>query len=298
MSRTAWMRRVFLVLVHSISTPIVVFVFTLCPPVTTAQSQTQSPQKKDFTRILGAEDGDLVVPGPVLTTVQKDSSALQTIAAFVSAVNGGGWSEMQATGTLTAPGATAEQYPATLTIQNGTSFRLDVNTPEGLRSTRIHGRVGRILESNGVKHSLPAATALVGLFAFPKLMMTTFPSTQTSVIDQGTIVVDGKSLLRVTVQEPVSPETTPQPANVQTNVIDLYFDPATHLLLKSVASVQLNTADRARYMQAVTYSDYQNVDGMLLPFATSQTLNGQRQWSLQLTNVQLNSSVDTSLFTF
>jgi hypothetical protein len=209
MFRNARLRRVFLVLVHSISTSIILFVFVLCPAAIAAQSQPESPQKKDFTRIMGAEDGDLVVPGPALTTVQKDSSALQTIAAFVSAVNGRGWSGMQATGTLTSPGATAEQYPATLTIQNGNSFRLDVNMAEGLRSIRIHGRIGNILESNGVKHSLPTATALVGLFAFPKLMMATSPGAQTSVLDQGTVVIDGKSLLRVTIQELVSSEPTP-----------------------------------------------------------------------------------------
>jgi hypothetical protein len=251
----------------------------------------------DFTRITGAEDGDVAVPRPVLSLGQKDASALQVVTEFLKTVNGTAWGGMQATGTLTYPGTTEVQYPAKLSVKNGNSFRLDVNAAEGERSIRINGVMGSILESNGVKHTLPPANALGGLFAFPKLIMGTFPDTQTSVVDQGTAVVEGKSLHRITVQEPVSSEATPL-ATDQPSVVDLYFDPATHLLVKSVASVQLDTADRARYMQAITYSDYRDVNGILLPFAYSQTLNGQRQWSLQLNNVQLNSAIDTSLFTF
>jgi hypothetical protein len=293
MFRNARTQRISRLLIHSISTSL----FFFCLSSVSAQNQTQSVQVKNFTRIVGPEDGDLAVPGPALTSVQRDPSALQVITAFLTAANSGGWGGMQATGTLTSPGKTEEQYPATLTVKNGDSFRLDVSATEGQRSLRIQGQVGAILESNGVKHTLPPATALGGFLAFPRLMMATFPGEQTSVLDQGIVVVEGKSLHRITIQEQVFHGATP-PTTDQPSIVDLYFDPATHLLVKSVALVQLDTADRARYMQAITYSEYQSVNSVLLPFAYSQTLNGQRQWSLQLANVQLDSSTDTSLFIF
>jgi hypothetical protein len=297
MPRNKDLRRVSMLFVRSISAVAMLRIFGLCVPVITAQSPTAQVSKKDFTRIMGAEDKDLVVPEPSSSTVQRDGTALQIITAFVATVSGGIWTGMQAQGVLTSPGTTAAQYPATLTMNEGDSFRLDVSATEGQRSIRIRGKIGTVLESNGVKHSLPLATATGGIFAFPRLLMSTFPSAQTSVFDRGTVVVDGKSLQLITVQEPASLAETPL-ATDQPSVVDLYFDPSTHLLVKSMAAVQLDTSDRQRYLQAVTYGDYRPVDGIQLPFSYSQTLNGQRQWSLQLTNVQLNSGIDISLFTF
>jgi len=269
----------------------------LCAPLG-AHAQTENASAVEFTRILGAEDTEVIVPKAVLPLSRKDAAALQEIIDFLKATNGTNWSGMQASGTLTSPSGDSEaQSPATLTIQNGDAFRLDVNAPEGQRSIRIQGSYGQILESDGVKHSLPVVTARGGLFAFSRLMAATFPGAQTSILDQGTLSIDGKALHRITIEEPAFSGGTPASAD-QVSAVDLYFDSATHLLIKSVASVQIDSADRARYVQAVTYGDYRKVDNVLLPFAYHKTLNGQRQWALQLTDIQLKSSVNTSYFHF
>jgi hypothetical protein len=262
------------------------------------QTQVQGTQPVDFTRIRGAEDGDVVVPKSILPLGQKDVSALEVIASFLKTVNGAAWSGMQATGTETYPsGDTSQQSAATLTIQSGDAFRLDIETSEGKRSIRMHGSIGQTLDSKGVNHYLPLATARGGLVAFPKLMIAAFPSEQISVLDQGMVSIDGKPLRRITVEEPVFAGTVPTTYD-QVSTSDLYFDPTSNLLIKSVGYIQLTSLDRERYIQAITYSDYRTVDNMLLPFAYSQTLNGQRMWSLQLASVQLKPAVDHSYFQF
>ncbi|WP_213807732.1 hypothetical protein [Granulicella sp. dw_53] len=296
MFRNAYLRKALILVAHLLATSHI-FLWIASSGVAFAQSQTESPSSKDFTRIMGAEDNEIADPGAPLASGQSDPLALQAITAFLAAVNGRAWSGMQATGTLTSPEAPQSQNPAVLTIKDGDSFRLDVNTTTGQRSTRIHGTSGIIQESNGTKHTLPPATALDGLFAFPQLMMITFPDAQTSVLDRGTVAINGRSLHRISVQHTFSTEATSVTVT-QPTIVDLYFDPTTHLLLKSAAWIQVDTADRAKYLQVVTYGDYQTVNGIVLPFSYSQTLNGQRQWSLQLTNIQLSPAVETSLFTF
>jgi hypothetical protein len=214
-------------------------------------------------------------------------------------VNGVAWNGMQATGTLTYPGGqTQQQSPATLTMQSGDSYRLDIEASDGQRSIRIKGSTGQILDSKGINHYLPLATARGGFVAFPKLMIAAFPEEQISVLDQGMVSIDGKPLRRLTIEEPLFEGTTPATYN-QVSTTDFYFDPTTHLLIKSVGSVQLDSADRERYLQAITYSDYQLVDNvLLLPFAYVQTLNGQRQWAFQATSIQLKPSISASYFSF
>lgn len=280
------------------SVPFLAFLSAVISIPAIAQTPPTTSPSIDFTRIYGAEDADVLVPKSSGQLGQQDASALQLVIDFLKATNGASWNGMQASGTLTAPsGSSASQNSATLTVRGGNAFRLDVVTAEGQRSTRIHGAVGQILESDGTKHTLPLATARVGLLAFPLLMDSSFPSAQTSVIDQGLISIQGSTLRRITIERPVF-ATQGLPQVGQTALLDLYFDPSTNLLNKSVASVQFGSNDRERYLQVVTYSDYQKVDSVLLPFAYSQTVNGQPQWSLQLSQVQLNPSIDNSYFQF
>jgi hypothetical protein len=267
-----------------------------------AHAFAQSPavaatQPMDFTRISGSEDVDVAVPKAILPLGKKDAPALQAILDFLKTTNGASWTGLQAIGTFTSPGDNGASSAATLTIQNGDAFRLDVNAPEGPLSIRLQGNLGQILESNGIEHRLPLATAKSCLFAFPRIMANSFPNALTSIVDQGPISVDGKTLQRITISDPVFANRAVT-AEDQISTIDLYFDPATHLLVKSVASVQLDSRDRERYVQAITYGDYRQVDGIVLPFAYTQTLNGQRQWDLQLTSVQLGPQVDDTYFSF
>jgi hypothetical protein len=260
-----------------------------------SQAQTAVQEKVDLTRIYGAEDRDVPTPAFTGSLGQKDASALQELIDYLKAVNIATWRGMQANGTLTDSRGANDQ--ATLTILNGNHFRLDVETAKGKRSTRINSSYGKTLEADGKSFFMPPATAKAGLIAFPRLLVSTFPSSDTSFIDRGQLTVDGQMLHRITVEESTfSGKTATNPRDI--NVTDLYFDASTHLLLKSVSSVQLDSSDRQRYLIAITYGNYQKVQGSLIPYSYSQSLNGQRQWSFQLNEANLQPSVDTSYFQF
>jgi len=152
---------------------------------------------------------------------------------------------------------------------------------EGQRSIRIQAAMDRFSKAMG-QASLPVVTARGGLFAFSRLMAATFPGAQTSILDQGTLSIDGKALHRITIEEPAFSAELLQALTKSvplTSILILQLTCSSRALhlYKSIRQIA------ARYIQAVTYGDYRKVDNVLLPFAYSQTLNGQRQWALRLT---------------
>jgi hypothetical protein len=249
----------------------------------------------DFIRIYGSEDQTIPTPAFVGSLGQKDTAALQELIDYVKAVNITAWKGMQASGTLTDGAGNTNQ--ATLTILDGDHFRLDVENSKGQRSTRLSGNYGEIVETDGKSFRLPPATAEAGLLAFPSLLASTFPTSNTSFIDRGQVQIEGKMLHRITLEENASSNEISAEQR-ETNVTDLYFDPASHLLLKSASAVQLDLTDPERYLIVVTYGGYQHVQGSFLPLKYDQSLNGRHQWSLQLSNPNLQPAVDTSYFQF
>jgi hypothetical protein len=235
------------------------------------------------------------MPALTGTLGQVDATALAEIQQYRKAIGATQWAGMQGTGTISQ--GNQGQLNATLSVLGGNSFRLDVAAPQGVRSVRITDVNGQIQESDGRKHILPAANAKNGILAFPHLLSSTFPEGQTTILDHGIVQIEGHALHRITLVEVVSSD---DPASEEGNisVLDLYFDPTSHLLIKSADYVQLDNSDRQHYVRVVTYGDYREVNRTLIPHQYSQTLNGQKQWTLQLTEVHPSPATDASYFLF
>jgi hypothetical protein len=264
----------------------------------------------DFTRIYGAVDRDIAEPQPAGTLAalgKIDPMALSEVTSHLAAVGASPWTDMQATGSIAFPGAgntNDEIDNASLSILGEHDYRLDITTAKGLRSLRIAWIAGAAEEEDGSKAYLPIATAALGLMAFPRLRAAGFPGSDLSLTDDGSINEDGAVLHRVTLEYPLlerSANLTSSPqagSSGQTVAVDLYFDPSTHLLIKSVDVVLLPGSGNQRFLRCLTYGDYRKIDGSLIPYRYTQTLNGQVQWALQLNSVTLDTGLQESAFLF
>lgn len=252
-----------------------------------AQNQT--------TRISGSVDSDVVEPTPTGVVGRADPGALQEIQEYLAATNTVGCPPIQATGTIQYAGTDQGPLPATLSIEHGTEFRLDVTTSQGTRSTRIQGANGAIRDETGKKQTLIPESAITGLLQFqtlPCVLMSRLPA---SFIDRGIVAAD--HLHRITLETSLLPGFRAVRSHT-TSVIDFYFDSSTHLLLKSVTLIRIAGARYQNFVRTVTYGNYQNVNGTLLPFNYQESLNGEPTWSLQLTQVQINGRIADSNFRF
>lgn len=244
-------------------------------------------------------DGDVIVPVKTGILGQKDPAAVAELAAHLAAVGGGPWTGLQGVGKITYAGDSSTPYDATLSNLHSDDFRLDAGASSGQTSLRIHRFIGKTKASDGTISVLPPETALSGLFPFEiaRMDMTSARASQISLLDHGLTAIGNASLHRITVEIP-SIGHNPKTGMQQTHVIDLYFDPATHLLIKSVAYDSLSDTRKVNFLFVVTYGDYRSVGNALVPFRYVETMEGAPYWTLQLSTATLTPTLTSKDFEF
>ena len=246
-------------------------------------------------RIQGPLDVDIAIPNSPTTTVRQDPTALEELAAHLKAVGQTPWVGFQGTGTISHSETGADPIPVTIYIFGNDRFRMDETTANGVWSIRTHGSTGEVMPPNSKAIFLPPETASVGSIHFQFLRAAGFPDASTSFIDKGMVSVNGHPLHRIatdvaTVRSVISPDALVP--------LDLYFDPQTHLLIKSATIFRFRSAGLVPLPEVMTYSNYQNVDGLMLPFGFRETIDGEFQWSITLTQADLVSAPPSTFFTF
>jgi hypothetical protein len=245
---------------------------------------------------------EILLPPETIPAGRQDAAALQQVQAYRQTVKANAWTDLEAKGEFTpnAPDSSGKAVgprPATLWMSGDRQFRLDVQKPAGTSSLRMSGMNEAIRHEDGRTRSADLRNALVGLFAFPRLLKSGFPGPNISLLDQGMITVGGASLHRISMGIPW-PNAQSTGQTHPPTVIDLYFDPGSNLLVKSAALVVDSSSGPARYLQVISYGDYQLSGGMTLPYLYSEQLNGQLLWTLQLNSIQLQSGLADSVFSF
>ena len=243
----------------------------------------------------GALDSAINPPERTATLGQQDASALAELAANVRTTGTSAWLGMRGTGKITYGGTDAAEYEATLSILGNVGFRLDSRTADGTTSVRIYKRMGKIQDEKGSFTLLVPNTASTGIFQFALPKEHVSAATNVSILDHGLSEVSGGKLHRITVEIPAGNFEAKRKATVAT---DLYFDPTSHFVVKSANTIRMNGVGNVDFLRVITYDDYRAVNGTMIPFRFTQTLDGQKQWTLQLTDVQLNPALKADFFQF
>lgn len=256
-------------------------------------------QQNTSTQIHGSVDQGVVLPKKIALRARQDPGALQEIRAFRSVVGAGLWVGMQGTGELTSTAVgSSDPENATLWIRNHHGYRLDVQKPKGMSSVRMDGAYGAVQHPDGKVKPMDARDAVDGLLAFPLLMEANFPAANVMLVDRGMVTVGGNTLHRISMERPWPGNPVDARGNPYTTITDLYFNPQTHLLVKSANGVLGSDPSPQKLLQVITYGNYQTVNGMQIPYLYRETLNGQKLWTLQLQQVQLNQNLPQSDFHF
>jgi hypothetical protein len=234
--------------------------------------------------------------------VRQDATALAVVRSYQQAVGKADWVDLEAAGAMILEArqsqGTLVKQDATLQILGNRGYRLDVETPKGTISIRMDGANGAMRPPGVRVIPIDPQDAASGLLAFPQLQDPSFPNNTVSLIDQGTVLVDGANLHRITVEAPWISTSSKGQSESGISITDLYFDPKTKMLFKSANVLQGADRRLAHYIKVVSYGDYRPVSDVQIPFSLSESLNGRRDWMLQLHSVQFSTGLKETLFSF
>ena len=243
----------------------------------------------------GGLDSDLSSPKLSQRLAQsQDATALAELQAYANVTGLGAWSGMQASGTTTYADTSAP-LATTLNMLPGNRTRLVVTSSKGDSVTATNGIYGHVQDAGGGLSALPALTIAAGIvpFDFPALV-SQYPSSFT-ILEGGTATIDGTPFHKITVEMDISQIDGGNPFERRA-AIDLYFDPASHLLKKSAMTVQVPGAGRHRFLRVVTYAGYTSSRTLRVPTSISETLDGRATWSLQLSSVNTTTPPANTIF--
>lgn len=251
-------------------------------------------------RIQGPTAGDIIAPTLSGKPIgYQDPGAAAVIAAYQAALGSGQWAGMQATGTVTfADDQTV--VPATFSVLPGNRQQLDITESKGHRIETLNGLRGQLQVSSGKKTLLSATDAVVGIAPFDVSLVALATATppKYSLIDDGAVSVAGTTLHKVTVEVAIPPKLLLPGTSLTRGLIDCYFDPNTHLLVKTAAIITAPGNSRALLLRVITYSNYQSFGAMQLPTTLSESISGQAISTLTLTSVDLANLPSPNTFRF
>jgi len=223
----------------------------------------------------------------ILNQAQSAMGTTSILSQFTSAECTG---SIQAENGSTSPSGTfvwKHQFSAT-----GYQFRSEF-TSNGQTQILVSGPSGPVISNNGVVGSLPSQVTLAMYpIHLPAVVIGVFLANQNYTITLGSPTqING-----VTANHILVSIGTDDVSKAQTRE-DWYFDPTSGLPLR----VEYRLADVKDALQyttaAVDYSNYQAVNGVLVPFSTTNAEDGAVVTTTTVTWVQWNYPVDPSDFT-
>jgi hypothetical protein len=138
-------------------------------------------------------------------------------------------------------------------------------------------------------------TFSAGILAFPRLWGEALGSPQISLRDDGLFEGTAQTLHRITIEYPYAYSSN---GPIPTVATDLYFDPSSNLLLLSVDNLRVKENPNKLFQRVTSYGNYQLLSGVLFPTTIQQTVDGQPQWTLQISQVTTNTNPSDSTFEF
>lgn len=223
----------------------------------------------------------------------KDLEAVKVLSAAVDAAGGVptiiAIQDFSATGTATYYWAKQSvPAPVTLKARGASQFRVDAILDSGTRSWVASNGMGTLVNTDGIRTKIPFYNAVnVGILSWrlPNIMTAlTDPTITASYV--GLVQSEQGQAYQIHVQQTDASNPDPVLANIK--AVDYFVDPNTYLLLQTVDSTYSTTDLTQAYQHAVVFSDYRNVNGVMVPFSITEKISDQSTWSIQLDSITFN----------
>jgi outer membrane lipoprotein-sorting protein len=225
---------------------------------------------------------------PQAVSVLNQSFAVAGGEAAYSAI-----ADYTATGNITYFGELNAQGTATISGRSPSELHIDASLPSGTRSFVINGAqtttsdATRILSKRSIQ-----APMMTGNYLLPyRELAAIFNNPQFSLAYHGIVQIDGHSLHNIQAQRLLPGQKDPSGLIQTYHTIDFYIDSST-LLLYMTADV----LPRRATPRTIRYSNYQAMNGVLVPFSIVETVEDAQTSLISLSQITFNVGLQDSTF--
>jgi hypothetical protein len=226
----------------------------------------------------------------LLSQAVGTSGGLQTLAGIQDFVASGNityfWADEPVVGNVT------------LRARGIGQFKLESTTPQGQLSWVTDGGAGSIRNLDRSVTTLSYQNAInLGSLTLPSLaLVAALRDSTTAVSDLGLADVNGAKLEQIRVQRKANAAIDPNNMLSKMSTRDYFLDPATAQVVFIRDSMAAPYDSSELYTHEVSFSDYRNSDGLLLPYSITEQIGGQRTWTIQLTSIAFNQGLSDADF--
>jgi outer membrane lipoprotein-sorting protein len=252
------------------------FLILSCPPYLSSQQSVGTPQRDPLAVNLLAQS--LAAAGGSAVTAIQDFTGTGTITY--------NWAGEAVTGSVKVCGKGLDE------------FRIDSSVSAGNESLVVNGKQAILTPVYDKKpkfsiHGMMTA----GSLTFPAVRIAQVLSDSSiRVVYMGSVTWNGSQAYQVHVAFPLDPRLAVTPRSLGMGEFDLYFDQASYRLLGLAEKIWWDDDLRQSYLHELLYSDYQLVNGILVPFTITEKMGGQQTWSITLTSLTFNTGLSDLLF--
>jgi len=197
------------------------------------------------------------------------------------------WKDNDPQGTFTAKGRGLYQ------------FRIDSALPDGAHGWIVSNGAGLFENPNGTTKPIPNHDAVaLGTFTLPVIRLAVALADPTYSLSCKQVQNGSQQFYQVSVAKTFSSQEDPDGGLSKLETFDFFIDANTYLITGVHNGIHPPDFVTISIPHDVYYSNYQPVNGILVPFSINEFKAGQKVWSLQVSSVQFNTGLTDADFKF
>lgn len=235
--------------------------------------------------------------------VVRDQAAV-TILEKAAAAAGGkvairAFQDFAATGIMTYPSSDSSvQGEAEIKAKSPDQVRIDVRLPDRTNSIIISHGKGHVSDASG-SHEISNQNAKhLGFLIFAQpVLVRALDDPQTGIsVEEGTENFNGSLVYRIHITQPTPSQLLGDQKLRRLRTLDVLIDQTTLMIVQLDHPLVVDNRHHTVRTRQVTFSDFRNISGIVVPFVIEETEATQHVSTLQLSTFKLNSGVAATDF--
>lgn len=236
--------------------------------------------------------------------VKRDQQAVLILTQVLQAAGGpsavGSIQSFTGLGTITCRWSDGDVEGSAVVRGRGLNqFRLDATVPTGVLSWAVSNGSGQVKTIGGAVTPIPYHNAVnFGSLILPIAHVSAaLNDPATNILYIGAVLVNGHEFQEVRV-EPFATEGDPDNLLSKFNAKSFFIDSSTFQISRTLNVIHPNGDFTQDYPHEVDFGNYQQVNGVYVPFSIAEKVAGQDTWTLRLSAISFNSALTDADFQF